>query len=176
MAQVEGRTVECEVLVAADPETVWGLVTDIGLPARLSPELNTVEWLDGATAPALGARFAGFNRHSAVGDWRTVSQIVELTAPNAFAWAVMDADGRFGAPSEDPEKPLATWRFTLTPAEGGTLLRHSVRIGPGNSGLSVTVDRLPDKAERVVEIRLGELRTGMEATLTGIKALAERRS
>ncbi|MDX3128387.1 hypothetical protein PV367_00855 [Streptomyces europaeiscabiei] len=34
-------------------------MTDIALPARLSPELQRVEWLDGAEAPMVGARFAG---------------------------------------------------------------------------------------------------------------------
>ncbi|MDF2255664.1 SRPBCC family protein [Streptantibioticus ferralitis] len=111
----QGPAAHCEVLVEAAPSRVWELVTDIGLAARLSPELRRVEWLDDATAPALGARFAGFNHHPMLGDWRTVSQIVELSPQRVFGWVVMDAHGRHGEPAQDPSKPLATWRGDARP-------------------------------------------------------------
>jgi hypothetical protein len=152
---------------------VWKLVTDIEVPARFSPELQHVEWLDDAIAPGVGARFAGYNRHPAIGEWRTVSEIVELDPERAFGWSVMDADGRFGAPSADPAKPMATWRFGLEPDPNGSCLRQSVCIGPGRSGLSVAIDHMPDKEENLVAGRLGELRIGIESTLRGIKAVAE---
>ncbi|WP_327320231.1 SRPBCC family protein [Streptomyces sp. NBC_01235] len=72
----EGPRVRCDVHVAADPSRVWGLVADIGLPARLSPELPRAEWLDGAEVPARGARCAGCNRRRTVGEWWTVSYVV----------------------------------------------------------------------------------------------------
>ncbi|GAA0482494.1 SRPBCC family protein [Streptomyces olivaceiscleroticus] len=173
MRYADGPKAECEIRIAAAVPRVWGLVSDIGLPARLSPELQRVEWLDGATAPAVGARFAGHNRHPKIGEWRTVSQLVTVAAGHEFGWAVLDTAGRFGAPVTDPAQALATWRFTLTPAFGGVLLRHSVRVGPGASGLSTVIARMPDREEHLIEARLAELRTGMTATLEGIKALAE---
>ncbi|MBZ4020343.1 SRPBCC family protein [Streptomyces purpurogeneiscleroticus] len=173
MRYADGPAAECEIRIAAAAPRVWELVSDIGLPARLSPELHRVEWLGGATAPAPGARFAGHNRHPKIGEWRTVSQIMTVTAEREFGWAVLDTGGRFGAPVEDPAQPLATWCFVLEPAPGHVLVRHSVRIGPGASGLSVVIARMPDREEQLIEARLAELRAGMEATLKGIKALAE---
>ncbi|MCC2274217.1 SRPBCC family protein [Streptomyces sp. ET3-23] len=173
MRYADGPRAECEVLVAAAPCVVWELVSDIGLPARTSPELQRVEWLDGASGPVVGARFAGFNNHPKIGDWRTVSQVVECDEERAFAWAVIDVDGRFGHAVDDPAQALATWRFTLEPEGNGTRLRHSVRVGPGSSGLSSIIARMPEKEEQLIAARLAELRTGIEATLNGVKSLAE---
>ncbi|WP_354641475.1 SRPBCC family protein [Kitasatospora camelliae] len=173
MRYADGPTAHHEVHVEAAPARVWELVTDIHLPTRLSAELQRVEWLDDAAAPAIGARFAGYNHHPVVGDWRTVSQIVELDAERAFGWAVMDADGRYGEASDDPDRRMATWRFDLEPEANGTRVRQSVRIGPARSGISPWIDRMPEREEELLVRRLGELRTGMEATLDGLKALAE---
>ncbi|MFG2915318.1 SRPBCC family protein [Kitasatospora sp. NPDC048298] len=189
MRYAEGPGTQCEVFVAAPVERVWDLVTDIGLPARLSPELQRVAWLDGADGPAVGARFEGHNSHAGMPDWRTVSEITELTeiteptgatAPagpgdrRVFAWGVMDADGRYGEPVSDLLGALARWRFELTPEDGGTRLRQSVVIGPGRSGPSLFIDATPELEEKIVDFRLNELRTGMAATLDGIKSLAEQ--
>ncbi|WP_261398777.1 SRPBCC family protein [Streptomyces misionensis] len=162
-----------EVHVRADVRRVWGLVTDIGLPARFSPELQRVAWLDGADRPVVGARFEGYNRHERLGEWRTVSHVVELDEPRVFAWAVTDADGRYGEPAPDPARPMATWRWELEAENGGTLLRQSALIGPGRSGITLALERWPDREEEILAFRSKELRAGMEATLQGIKVLAE---
>ncbi|MBV2364060.1 SRPBCC family protein [Streptomonospora nanhaiensis] len=173
MRYAEGPSTERETTVAAPPQRVWPLVTDIALPCAYSPELWKVEWLAPATGPAEGARFAGFNRHPRIGEWRTVSEIVELKAESTFAWAVLDVDGRFGPPMRTAAAPMALWRFTLEPRGGGTLLRQSVRLGPGPSGLSVVIDRMPEREEMLVAHRLDELANGMAAVLEGLRLRAE---
>ncbi|MFC0865393.1 SRPBCC family protein [Sphaerimonospora cavernae] len=174
MHYVDAPNVECEVRIDADPARVWELVTDIELPARFSPELQRVRWLDGADRPAVNARFEGHNRNDMLGEWRTVSHVVELDAPRAFAWAVVDPDGRFGTAIPDPRTPVATWRFVLDPEAGGTRLVHGARIGPAPSGLTLTISRSPEREEAIVRRRLDDLRSGIENTLRGIKSLAER--
>ena len=155
-------TVEVPIEIDAPPERVWAIVSDIAVMPGTSPELQTVEWLDGRSGPGLGARFEGHNRHEAYGEWSTVSMIVEYDPPRVFAWAV-----------GDPDEPSATWRFSLEPQEGGTLLRHWVQMGPGRSGLSYAIDRMPDKEQKIVFVRLRELEANMGATLAEIKRLAE---
>ncbi|MFI7504753.1 SRPBCC family protein [Streptomyces sp. NPDC049687] len=131
MRYAEAPDVHGDVHVEAPPSRVWALVTDIALPARLSPELQRVEWLDGARGPAVGRRFAGYNRHRLIGEWRTVSHVLEIEEQRVFCWAVVDEDGWFGTPSPPPSSPLATWRFELRPEGTGTGLRQVARIGPG---------------------------------------------
>lgn len=173
MRYTDGPATECVQHIEASREQVWKFVTDIELPARFSPELRHVAWLDGAIAAHLGAAFEGYNENQALGRWRTVSIVTELTEPTAFAWAVVDADGRLGPANTDPRHPMATWRFELAAENGGTTLRHAVRIGPARSGLNLAIERRPDREEKIIEFRLGNLREGMASTLTGIKKLAE---
>ncbi|MET7290278.1 SRPBCC family protein [Streptomyces sp. NPDC005573] len=173
MRFTDGPGVHCDVRIEAAAPRVWALVTDIGLAARLSPELQRVSWLDGADRPAPGARFEGHNRHEALGEWRTVSHVVELDEPRVFAWAVTDADGRYGEPTLDPAKAMATWRYELEADGDATLLRQSVLIGPGRSGVTLALERRPDREEEIIAFRQRELRAGMEATLLGMKKLAE---
>ncbi|MBN6041923.1 SRPBCC family protein [Amycolatopsis sp. 195334CR] len=160
----------CDLVIDAEPHRVWRQVADITAPARFSPELQRVRWLD-ATTPAPGARFEGYNENKVLGTWRTIATIVECDEPRAFAWTVADPDGRFGEVTGDP---MATWRFDLEDTGNGVRLIHSVRIGPARSGLSLAIDRFPDQADAFLRHRLADLRTGMLETLRGIKTLAER--
>jgi uncharacterized protein YndB with AHSA1/START domain len=156
-------TVEASTWIDADPHRVWSLVSDIELMPTLSNELQAVEWADGVAGPRIGARFVGHNAHDAFGQWSTTSQIVSFDEPREFAWAVGDADN-----------PSATWRFRLTPRDGGTALAYSMQMGPGRSGLSMAIDAMPDKEQKIVFVRLREFETAIGKTLAAIKRLAER--
>ncbi|MFG2648758.1 SRPBCC family protein [Streptomyces sp. NPDC048436] len=156
-------TAEVSRHIAASPERVWELVSDIALMPTLSAELRSVEWLGGATRPACGARFVGRSEHASFGEWQTTSYVVECEAPHVFAWAV-----------EDPERPSAVWRFTLRAADdGGTELTQWMRMGPGRSGLSYAIDRMPEKEQKIVFVRMREFERNMATTLDAIKRLAE---
>lgn len=156
-------TAEVRTRIAAPPERVWELVSDIGLMPTLSTELRSVEWLDGAAGPTPGARFVGRSEHASFGAWQTTSYVVECEAPSVFAWAV-----------EDPEQPSALWRFSLAEADaGGTELTQWMQMGPGRSGLSYAIDRMPEKEQKIVYVRMREFEANMTATLDAIKELAE---
>lgn len=154
--------VEVHSWIDAPPERVWGLVSDVTLMPAASAELQSVEWLDGVRAPAVGARFLGRNRHEAYGEWQTTSVIIECRPERAFAWAV-----------QDPDNPSAVWRFRLEPADGGTLLAQRAEVGPGPSGMTMAIERMPDKEQKIVFVRLRELERSITATLEHIKKLAE---
>jgi uncharacterized protein YndB with AHSA1/START domain len=48
--------------IAAPPELVYDLITDVTRMGDWGPECYRCEWLDGATAPSIGARFRGYDR------------------------------------------------------------------------------------------------------------------
>ncbi|GGX28956.1 SRPBCC family protein [Streptomyces lomondensis] len=155
-------TVEVTTWIAAPPGRVWELVSDVtGMP-ELSAELQSVRWLDGAAGPAVGARFAGRNRHEALGEWETTSTVVAYDPQRVFSWAV-----------GDPDEPGAVWRFRLEPRDGGTELSQWMRMGPGRSGLSLAIDAMPEKEQKIVFVRLREFERGMTATLEHIRQRAE---
>lgn len=162
MRYADAPTVESVIHIAAPPERVWELVTDIHLLATFSTELQRVEWLDGADRPEVGRTFRGYNAHPARGEWSTVSHVVECVPPSVFAWAV-----------QDPVTPVALWRFVLIATEGGTDLTQHARLGPARSGLSEVIERMPDSEERIVAARLREFRAGMDVNLNALRGLAE---
>ncbi len=156
-------TVESGVHIAASPEEVWAMVADPELMPSLSEEVYAVEWLDGVTSASLGARFVGRSRHPALGEWSTTCYIVEFEPNRVFAWAV-----------EDATYPTATWRFTLKPDWSGTHLTQWVQMGPARSGLSLAIDRMPEKEQKIVFVRLREFEQGIERNLRLIKERLEQ--
>ncbi len=156
-------SVAARIYIEAPPERVWVLVSDIALMPGLSAELQEVTWLGEATGPAVGHRFTGRNANAYRGTWETVSTIVECDAPRRFTWAV-----------GDPGHPMATWRFTLRPDGAGTVLEQWARMGPARSGLSLAIDAMPDKEQKIVFVRLREWEAGLRHNLAVIKERAER--
>jgi hypothetical protein len=138
------------------------LVTDIGLPARCSSELQAVEWLDGAHAVAVGARFRCRNKHEAFGDWATVCEVVEVEDGRRWVYNVIG-----------PEGVSATWAFEVEPASDGVLVRQWARMGPGPSGLTPAITAQPEKEARIVSRRLAEWQHNMQANLDHIRSVAE---
>lgn len=160
LADGHGVTVEIDIDAAVD--RVWSLVTDIELPARFSSEFQGATWDEGFEGPAVGATFTGTNHHQAVGEWQTTAHVVACEPERLFAWNI-----------SDPVDAGAQWRFQLEPVAGATRLRFHVTLGPGPSNLVLAIEAMPDKEPRILARRQDEHRRNMEATLAGIKALAE---
>jgi uncharacterized protein YndB with AHSA1/START domain len=154
--------VAAAIYVDAPPERVWNLVSDIFLMPGLSSELQEVTWLDEG-GPARGCRFVGRNANEFMGEWETVSTVIQCDPPRCFAWAV-----------GDPAHPAATWRFTLQPEGAGTRLEQSARMGPGRSGMNIAIEAMPDKEQRIVFVRLRDWEAAMQHNLQEIKSRAER--
>ena len=154
--------VEVQTWIDATPSRVWQVVSNVKLMPTMSNELQAVEWLDGADEPSVGARFVGHNKHEALGEWSTTSEVIECDPERAFAWAV-----------ENRDNPTAIWRFSLLPKDGGTQLTQWMQLGPGRSGLSIAIERMPEKEQKIVFVRMREFEQNMGVTLEHIKRLVE---
>jgi hypothetical protein len=174
MRYAESPGAQADVLVKAPQEVVWNLVVDVEKQVAWSRELQRVTWVDRGSGPAVGASFLGYNRNDLLGEWRTLSRIVESERGRVLSWVVVDVDERFCLPATSCVEPMATWRYDLEPAVGGVFLRQSVRIGPGRSGLSLAIDRMPEREEELVAYRVEQLRRSIQATLDAMKASAEQ--
>jgi hypothetical protein len=156
-------TTEVTQRVRCDVATAWRLVTDIGLPARCSSELKAVEWLGDADGVEVGARFRGFNEHSAMGSWQTECEVVEVDEGRRWVWHALG-----------PEGPTATWAFEVEPTSDGVLIRQWARMGPGPSGLTYAITANPDKEGRIVAGRLAEWQRNMQVNLDRIRDQVEK--
>jgi hypothetical protein len=156
-------TIEVTQRVRCDVRTAWELVTDIGLPARCSSELQAVEWLGDADGVKLGARFRGSNRHDAMGAWQTECEVVEVEHERRWVWNVNASQG-----------VAATWAFEVEPTSDGVLIRQWARMGPAASGLNQAIAARPEMEGRIVAGRLAEWRQNMQLNLDCIRAQVER--
>ena len=101
--------VEVSTTVAAPPARVWELVGDPARIGEISPECERVRWLDGASEPAAGARFVGYNRKGLL-RWTTTSTVVEVEPQQRISWDVAVLG-----------QSVARWGFTLDDdGAGGT--------------------------------------------------------
>ena len=104
--------------MAAPPERVWDLVSDVTQIGRFSPETFEAKWLDGASGPAVGARFRGHVKRNGKGPiyWTTCT-VIASEPGREFAFGV--------GPSA---KPLNVWRYQLEPSGDGTDVTESFQL------------------------------------------------
>jgi uncharacterized protein YndB with AHSA1/START domain len=104
------------VHMAAPPERIWELISDVTRIGRYSPETFEAEWLDGASGPEVGARFRGHVKRNQKGPtyWTTCT-VVASEPGREFAFAV--------AP-----RNLNVWRYRLEPAGDGTDVTESFEL------------------------------------------------
>ena len=93
MHMQKGTSAEAHVHVDAPPEIVYGVVSDVTRMGVWSPETVKCEWLDGAVAPAVGARFKGSNKRG-IARWSTKPTVVVANPGREFAFEV-DTDVRW---------------------------------------------------------------------------------
>ena len=95
--------------IDADPIEVWSLVSDITRMGEYSPEVFEAEWLDGATGPAVGARYRGHVKRNERGPvYWTTCEVTECVPGEVFEFAVVMGGRR-----------VNTWRYELAAAPGG---------------------------------------------------------
>jgi hypothetical protein len=74
--------------IAASPEKVWSLVTDLPRMGEWSPENQGGSWSKGATGPAVGASFKGRNKNGKK-SWGTTVIVNVCDEPSKFSFALM---------------------------------------------------------------------------------------
>jgi uncharacterized protein YndB with AHSA1/START domain len=141
--------------VVAPAEVTWALLADLSRMPEWSPENERVEWLDGATDAAPGARFQGTNRNGAK-TWKSVGKIIVFEPGRALAFHVKA--GPFN---------VADWRYTIEP--DGNVCRVTESWTDRRNGAM----RIVSKLVTGVEDRPSHNRDGMEETLRRLSAAAE---
>jgi uncharacterized protein YndB with AHSA1/START domain len=106
--------------MAAPPERIWELLSDVTKIGRYSPETFEAEWLEGATGPAVGAKFRGHVKRNGIGPiyWTTCT-VRECVPGREFAFGVGPSD-----------KPLSIWGYRLEPSGDGTDVTESFDLTP----------------------------------------------
>ncbi len=141
--------------IEAPADLLYGIVSDPTRMGDLSPECTGGRWLDGATGPAVGARFKGTNKRGVI-RWSTTPTVVAAEPGRDFAFQV----GQSGT----------IWRYQFEPDGTGTTVTES-RAAAGDYPLVARV--FTTLFLGGVEGHTAELRKGMAQTLERLKAVAE---
>ena len=99
--------------IAASPEAVYGILTDLSRMSELSPECYRSEWEDGSTGPEVGAKFRGYNQAGSM-KWDAGCEVVAAEPGREWAFEVPAPDGR---------KTL--WRYEIEATDGGCRVTES---------------------------------------------------
>lgn len=142
--------VEVSKVIAASPERVYELVSDLPRMGEWSPENTGGKWLKGATGPSVGAQFKGTNKKGFM-RWSTIAKVTVADPGREFAFDVM-ASGL----------SVAGWGFSLEAEDGGTRVTqwwddHRNPVMAKLTGLAL---RVPNRATHN--------RAGMEKTLDAL--------
>lgn len=142
--------------IAAPASKLYELVTDIANMGRLSPECTGGKWLDGATGPAVGARFKGSNKRG-VARWSTTNTVVAADPGRKFGFRTKDSG--------------TEWTYAFADDGDGTVVTESRAAWTAR----------PFLAKAFSALLLGgikghddEMRDGMRATLERLRAVAEQ--
>jgi hypothetical protein len=143
----------------ASPDDVYAIVSDVTRTPEFSPEILECSWLDGATGPAVGARFKARNK-----------------VPNRPAWqnkpvvTVVDPGREFAFARTEPFGGTVEWRYRFEPDGEGTLVTESYAV----------TEKLSPVGWFIIGVlfarkdRRTDLRAGMEQTLERLRHAVEK--
>ena len=142
----------------APSETVYALFADVTRTPEFSPEILECTWLDGATGPAVGARFKARNKVPNRPAWHNKPVVTVVDPPLEFAFARTEP---FGGTVE--------WRYRFEPDGTGTMVTESYTVtrAMGRIGWFIIGTLFARKDRRA------DLRAGMEQTLERLRAVVE---
>lgn len=147
---------QTSIEIAASPETVWDLLSDIRRMGDWSPVCHRCEWLGDADHAEVGARFVGHNRANGA-RWSRACTITAAERGRELAFTTYFR----GAES-------TRWRYTLEPTATGTRVVEAYDV--------ISVPRWIKAVRMLPGMPSKSLRDGQESmstTLQRLKAAAE---
>src|SRR5438270_365607 len=142
----------------AGPDDVYALVADVTRTPEFSPEILECRWLDGATGPAVGARFKARNKVANRPAWHNKPVVTVVDPGRQFAFARTEP---FGGTVE--------WNYRFEPDSDGTLVTESYTVTKPLSPVGwFIIGVLFGRKDRH-----SDLRSGMQHTLERLRDVAE---
>jgi uncharacterized protein YndB with AHSA1/START domain len=99
--------------IAASPDVVWAMVSDLTRMGEWSPENKGGQWIKGATGAAVGASFKGRNSNGKK-SWSTTVKVTEFEPSKKISFALMVGPSAW-----------CDWVWEVAPSATGTLVTHS---------------------------------------------------
>ena len=144
------------VHMKAPASKVWELVSDVTRIGEFSPETFEAEWTDGATGPAVGARFKGHVKRNGIGPiYWSPCKVTVCEPGKEFAFAVVGPGDRvvnnwgYRIEAQGEESDVSEY-FELAPMLPMRLywlLMGRLRGKTNRKGMTTTLERIRDAVE-----------------------------
>jgi hypothetical protein len=141
------------IIVAASPEEVYAVVSDVTRTGEWSPVCQRCWWDDG-DGPRVGAFFTGHN----VTPGRAWDTRCEADEGRAFGWSVTEGN--------------VYWRYAMAAVDDGTQLTETWEFTP--KGQAFFEQRYGADAPAEIAQRRQAARAGISATLAAMKRIIEQ--
>jgi hypothetical protein len=102
--------------IDADAHLLYDLVSDVTRTPQWSPEVVSCTWRDGATGPAVGARFTARNKRH----WFTWSNVPVVDTANPGT--------QFAITRSEPGSGTIRWHYRLEPTATGTTVELGYQV------------------------------------------------
>lgn len=103
--------------IEASPQVLYDLVSDVTNTPKLSKDIVSCTWLDGATGPAVGARFKAINDGRGKPNWSNKPIVTVAEPEREFVFA-----------RTEPFAGTVQWRYVFTPEGEGTVVTESYAV------------------------------------------------
>ena len=154
-----GTNGRVSIRIRATPEVLYDMVSDVRRMGEWSPECRHCEWIEGATGPAVGARFKGSNKRGAA-RWSTKPRIVTAEPGQEFAFVT----GHL-------RRDMTRWGYRFDRVADGTTVTESFEMLRDMPWYF----RLSDRLLMGVKNRKSDLEDNMAETLQRLRSAAESR-
>ena len=146
-----------ERYIEATPEALYDLIADVTRTPERTPDIVRCTWLDGATGPAVGARFKAVNKQGRGPNWS-----------NKPVVTVADRGREFSFTRTEPFAGTILWRHRFEAEGTGTRMIESYEvIKPIRAMGWFIIDTLYGMKDR-----RAELRASIEASLDRVAEIA----
>jgi uncharacterized protein YndB with AHSA1/START domain len=153
---MDGNTVSVERVIKAPPDKIFALLADAGKHASFDGS-DSVNHASAASVPlSMGAKFGMAMRgrkETLFIPYRTNNTVIEYQPDRRIAWKTTALGGLMGG---------RIWRYELSPADGGTLVRETWDVSQDKQKPMITRGSIPQQTA-----------DGMRATLERIAKLLE---
>jgi len=153
---MDGDTVSVERVIKAPPGAIFSLLADAGKHASFDGSESVNHAAQESVPLTMGSKFAMAMRgrkETLFIPYRTTNTVVEYEKDRRIAWQTTALGGLLGG---------RIWRYELSPADGGTLVRETWDVSQDKQKRMVTSGSIPKQTEQ-----------GMAATLERIAELLE---
>jgi uncharacterized protein YndB with AHSA1/START domain len=153
---MDGSTVSVERVIKAPPEKIFELLADAGRHASFDGSESVNHASQQSVSLSMGSKFGMAmkgRKETLFLPYRTANTVVEFEPDRRIAWQTTAMGGLLGG---------RIWRYELSPAEGGTLVRETWDVSRDKQKRMITSGSMPQQTEQ-----------GMHATLERIAKLLE---